>query len=55
MGLRQVTRHKIAIANPLDVVAKFKGSSSNTDIQFSQDASQVKQVCSNGVQSGVSF
>jgi hydrocephalus-inducing protein len=38
---RQLARHKIAISNPLDVVAKFKGQSTNTDINFSHDPLEI--------------
>jgi hydrocephalus-inducing protein len=38
---RQLALHKIAIANPLDVVAKFKGNSTNTDIHFSHDLLEI--------------
>merc|ERR1719478_1196945 len=38
---RQPAQHKIAIANPLDVVAKFNGNSSNSDISFSHDPLEV--------------
>jgi hypothetical protein len=34
---RQQTRHKISVANPLDTEAKFKSTSTNPYITFSQD------------------
>jgi len=38
---RQLTQHKIAIANPLDVVARFRGQSTNGDIHFSHDPLEI--------------
>jgi hypothetical protein len=38
---RQLCQHKIAIANPLDIVAKFKGNSTNPDIHFSHDPLEI--------------
>jgi len=38
---RQLMRHKIAIANPLDVPATFRGHSTNSDIHFSHDALEI--------------
>jgi len=38
---RQLVQHKIAIANPLDVIAKFTGSATNPDIHFSHDPLEI--------------
>jgi len=38
---RQLAKHKIAISNPMDVAAKFKGSSTNADIHFSHDPLEI--------------